>query len=66
MDEVLGLNLFSTPQIHVPDDVMALAQTRMQLRDNKQFDEADAIRNQIIAAGFDVKDTDSGFELRPL
>lgn len=44
-----------------------LARRRAEHRRNREWDEADACRRQIVALGFDVRDTkDGGYELRPL
>ncbi len=43
-----------------------LAAQRLQFRKDKQFAEADRLRDEIKELGFDVKDTPSGFELKPL
>ncbi len=58
-DEVLGLNLNSqiTNTKQIPKDIKVLIEKREQLRKEKKFEEADAIRKQIEDAGFEVKDT---------
>jgi cysteinyl-tRNA synthetase len=48
-----------------PDDVVALAEERLRARAGRDFDRADALREQIAALGWSVRDTAAGFELAP-
>jgi cysteinyl-tRNA synthetase len=71
MDEVLGLRLreyrdekAKEVPITVPDEVRELAEERHQLRKNKHFGQADQLRNKILKLGFEVIDTDRGFEIK--
>jgi cysteinyl-tRNA synthetase len=65
-DEVLGLRLaeWTPPEEVVPNDVRALAEQRQQARAEKRWQEADALRDQIIAAGYVVADTPQGPHIR--
>lgn len=57
-DEVLGLQLsMPEPQLMETDETKDLRQKRDQLRHEKKFEEADAIRKQIEDLGFKVKDS---------
>lgn len=64
-DRVLGLRLAEwEPEIEeIPADILALADQRQQARAEKRWQEADALRDQITAAGYVVKDTPNGPEL---
>lgn len=57
-DEVLGLKL-DTPQekITETDEIKKLRQKREELRREKKFEEADAIRKQIEELGYEVRDS---------
>lgn len=57
-DEVLGLGLNQAPQVNnqIPDDVKALIARRSKLRQEKKFDEADKLREEITKLGFSVTD----------
>jgi cysteinyl-tRNA synthetase len=44
----------------VPEDVAALVARRQQARKEKRWQEADALRAEIRAAGFEVEDTPAG------
>ena len=62
-----GLALFGLDELEVedaaPSELTSLAQARVAARAGKNFDEADRLREQIGQAGWDVRDTASGFEL---
>jgi hypothetical protein len=47
----------------IPDEVIAFAEARLIARENKDFALADALRNTIANAGFEVVDVASGYEL---
>lgn len=65
-DEVLGLGLAEwTPSEEVvPDAIIALAEQRQQARTEKRWQDADALREQIITAGYVVSDTPQGPRIR--
>ena len=64
-----GLELFGlgalTEQAAVPDDLLQLAQRRMAARAERDFTEADRLRDEIEAAGWEVRDVPEGFQLVP-
>jgi cysteinyl-tRNA synthetase len=62
LDGVLGLGLdLWRPEAHaVPDAVRALVEARQQARAEKRWADADALRAEIEAAGFSVRDTADG------
>ncbi|MFH1162028.1 MAG: cysteine--tRNA ligase [Candidatus Jorgensenbacteria bacterium] len=60
-DEVLGLGLKKTKKPSpVPASVMKLVQERELSRARKQFTQADALREQLLALGYVVRDTPQG------
>jgi cysteinyl-tRNA synthetase len=61
-DHVLGLNLanWKPEQAVIPDEVMQYVQQRQQARSSKNWAEADALRDKIQNAGYQVKDTPDG------
>jgi cysteinyl-tRNA synthetase len=61
-DQMLGLRLadWKPTEEAVPDEVMLLAQQRQQARKEKRWQDADALRDQITAAGYEVEDTPQG------
>ncbi|MCY4543621.1 MAG: cysteine--tRNA ligase [Gemmatimonadetes bacterium] len=66
-DDILGLRLAEWQPVEaaVPDHIMALAEERRMARAEKRYADADSLRDQIIAAGFDIKDTPRGPEITP-
>jgi cysteinyl-tRNA synthetase len=62
--DVFGLaSLGETPA--APADVVALAAARVTARSRREFAEADRLRDEIAALGWDVRDADGGYELVP-
>jgi cysteinyl-tRNA synthetase len=65
-DRVFGLdlaNIPTTPTEPVPPEIIALAEAREEARKEKDWAKADAIREEIEARGFVVKDTTNGVEV---
>jgi cysteinyl-tRNA synthetase len=70
LDAVLaGLELFGLGSLAVqakaPAEVRVLAQERQRARDRKDFAESDRLREEIEAAGWEVRDVAEGFQLVP-
>lgn len=61
-DRVLALGLvdWRPADETIPDEIMALVQQRQAARAAKRWLEADAIRDEIAAAGYEVEDTPEG------
>jgi cysteinyl-tRNA synthetase len=66
LDGVLGLGLaeWQPAATIVPDEILALAQQRQQARAEKRWKDADALRDQIKAAGYELEDTPQGPRVR--
>jgi cysteinyl-tRNA synthetase len=61
-DKMLGLRLADrqpTEEI-VPEEITTLVQQRQQARQEKRWKDADTVRDQIAAAGYEIKDTPQG------
>jgi cysteinyl-tRNA synthetase len=67
-DRVLGLRLdeWQPAEAAVPKEIQDLAEQRQQARQEKRWAEADALREEIRAAGYEIEDTPEGPRLRPL
>jgi len=63
-DQVLGLNLLATSQEVVPDEIVELAEQRLAAKKQKNFTEADFLRNKILELGYLVEDNKDGFKLK--
>jgi cysteinyl-tRNA synthetase len=61
-DQVLGLGLaeWQPKEEIVPDTVLELVAKRQQARKDKRWQDADALRAQLLEAGFEVEDTPQG------
>ena len=59
---VFGLESLAEPE-DAPAEVVALAEQRVEARTGKDFAEADRLRDEIEAAGWDVRDETDGFRL---
>lgn len=65
-DKILGLDLADWQPAEVPAEILELARKRAEARAAKDWSEADALRDQIAAAGYEVRDTPEGPVVRKL
>jgi cysteinyl-tRNA synthetase len=65
-DQVLGLDLanWRPPEEVVPAEIMTLVEQRRQARLEKRWQDADALRQQLTEAGFEIEDTPQGARVR--
>ena len=65
-DRVLGLRLAEwQPAVEaIPDDILRLADQRQQARAARRWQDADALREQVAAAGYEIEDTPGGPRVR--
>ncbi len=61
-DRVLGLRLgeWQPEEETIPGEIMELVEKRQQARREKRWQEADALRQQVMAAGYEIEDTPQG------
>jgi cysteinyl-tRNA synthetase len=61
-DRVLGLGLAEWEPVEeeIPAEILELAEQRQQARIEKRWADADALRDQITAAGYMIEDTAEG------
>jgi cysteinyl-tRNA synthetase len=61
-DRVLGLRLteWQPEEAVVPPEILALVEDREKARSAKQWKKADALREQIRLAGYEIEDTPKG------
>ena len=68
-DKVFGLNLKDAKESQeeankdIPEDILALAQKRFDAKKAKDFQTADAIRNEIKEKGYSILDSKDGFKV---
>jgi cysteinyl-tRNA synthetase len=64
-----GLELFGLGSVAeaavAPPDLLELAERRREARERRSFEEADRLRAEIEARGWEVRDVESGFQLVP-
>jgi cysteinyl-tRNA synthetase len=64
-----GLGLFGlgslAETVAAPEAIVALAEQRKEARARRDFEEADRLRGEIEARGWEVRDIADGFELVP-
>jgi cysteinyl-tRNA synthetase len=71
-DRIFGLRLDLLPEYtdetptELPPEIQALAEAREEARREKDWVKADALRAEIEARGFEVKDTKTGIRLMPM
>jgi cysteinyl-tRNA synthetase len=63
--DVLGLSGLAEPEAGVPKDILALASEREAARTAQDFALADALRDRIESAGYEVRDTPEGPQVTP-
>ena len=62
-DTIFGLDLFAVQTLDIPADITLLAEARMAARAEKDFAEADRLRDEIASHGYNVEDTPEGFKI---
>jgi cysteinyl-tRNA synthetase len=62
VDKLFGLNLDQKPKARkeMPTELSALLEARSQARANKDFAQSDLLRDELLAAGISVRDTQEG------
>lgn len=64
MDKVFGLDLLKKEKLKIPKEVFELAREREKARKNKDWKEADKIREKIKNLGFYIDDTKEGAKIK--
>lgn len=66
MDEVLGLGLadWKPAEVEIPAEIQALLEARQLARKEKRWQDADTLRAQINAAGYEIEDSPQGPRLK--
>ena len=65
-DMVLGVIDVDAEEDAIPDDVLTLVDQRQEARKNKDYERADAIRDELKALGWEVKDSPEGLKINRL
>lgn len=64
-DTVLGLNInkLDEDNIELPSDIQKLVEERKKAREDKNWQESDRLRDEIISKGYNIKDTKDGMQI---
>lgn len=62
-DKVLGLELLNTEKAEIPEEIIKMAEERLQVRKENNWPESDKIRDEILAEGYIIKDSQEGYEI---
>jgi len=69
-DEVLGLELskqsYNEIEVEIPEEILDLLEKRNLARKEKNWQEADRLRNEIFEKGYTIKDTQEGAKLEKI
>ena len=67
-DTVLALSLDKKNESKekIPEEVIKLAEERLKARQEKNWEESDRLRDEILALGYSIKDSKDGYELKDL
>lgn len=67
-DRIFGLRLGEWQPVEeiVPDEIMTLVEQRQRAREENRWQDADALREQIRAAGYEIDDTSQGPHFRKI
>ena len=63
MNKVFGLK-FSEKGIKIPEEIKKLAETRLEARNNKDFQKADELRKEIEKMGFEIEDLGNNYKIK--
>jgi cysteinyl-tRNA synthetase len=61
-DRILGLDLavWAPQEEEIPQDILTLVDERQKARQEKNWQQADSLREKVIAAGYEIEDTPHG------
>lgn len=62
-DKILGLDLDKIKEEKIPKGIIDLAEKRKQYRDQKDWEKSDEVRGQIEEKGYEIEDTEDGYEI---
>jgi len=64
MDEVFGLDLLKKEKIDISEEITELAEKREQARKEKNWNEADRLRDDIKERGYTIEDSSEGIKIK--
>ncbi len=63
-DQVLGLNLKAVKKERIPAEIKKIAEERQMVREQKDFNKADLLRQLSASKGYQIEDTKDGFIIK--
>ena len=63
VNSVFSFDLQMSQERKIPAEIIKLAQAREEARKNKNFREADNLRDKLKEKGYEIEDTDKGFKI---
>lgn len=66
MDEIFGMKFLEKETIEVPDDILEIIKEREVARAKKDWKKADALREVIRKEGYEISDTEKGWEVKEI
>ncbi len=61
-ENIFGVRL-KPKKIEIPDEIIKLAEDRLQAKKENNYQEADQLRDSILAKGYELRDVPDGFEI---
>ncbi len=65
-EKIFGMKINSNPKIKTPKDIEKLLKSRENFRKNKQWKEADKIRDTLLKRGYTISDTPDGQKIEAI
>ncbi|MCT4592587.1 MAG: cysteine--tRNA ligase [Candidatus Gracilibacteria bacterium] len=62
-EDIFGIYFFEK-NVKIPQDIIDLAERRVEAKKQKDYQLADSLRNEIIAKGYELRDTQGGYEIK--
>jgi len=66
INKVFGLKLSGSKTSNIPEEIKKIAQNRESARENKDFKEADELRDKLKEKGYEIKDSESKYEIKKI
>ena len=63
-DQVLGLGLANLQEIEIPEEIKKIAETRWSAKQNKDWSEADLLRDKLSDLGWQMEDNKDDYKLK--
>lgn len=65
-DKILGLGMVNWVQDEIPEEIIKLVKERALAKEEKNWEKADKLRDDILKLGYEIKDKGEDFEIRKI